>query len=622
MTVADGEWTRTIYDLISSGLYSEAATALVTKATDRIDATDDLMASSSKLLALVGYCQWKAQNYREAALIYKELESRGGPRMIQFSSYLCECLYLAGEVSKAREVAEAALSRLEVCGASSSSNRGLGSSFSNSKPKIIGSYFNEAGSPGCQDVAMTLKHQLLRCHLFQGDVDAAEKAAGDSPWLLGLVHYTSCEYERALECFSGDPESIKSPESLIAQALCHSRISDSAAALAVLDRIPPGVHPFADHLKSSLRGKEGMGLQSCVAGLADVACCNSVARDPALSASEKIARLQGIVQKYTRDVTSLGGDLSRELSIQSAGRSGVNVPGLPSEVLLNLMLLYCGSDVARYDLCGDLAAEYPQLIYSQLDPDQVELIEAVILSKSSPADGRQKASSCLDSILASDKAGKLSQVCVALALAAGSSHWDAEQYSDCFDLLTKYDSQFSRIFESSQMGKLRLAIGHTLFVQQKHEDAIEYYEAALEAGVSSATCNLVVCYVLCGMNEMAESLVHLQADSGLLESSGSAEAVPSSTVNLVVATLYCSKMKFEFGMESLCRVALDTFDTWVYVRRCMVWFLRCIGRRAIVPTDACLEAAFKILRTGCFSSLTGVAQQAEKLKDCLLQLIS
>ena len=171
--------------------------------------------------------------------------------------------------------------------------------------------------------------------------------------------------------------------------------------------------------------------------------------------------------------------------------------------------------------------------------------------------------------------------------------------SDRFEELEVLGAKFSRSTPLSLVNT-----GHMYFVQEKHVEAIKYYQKAIDAVGDSVLdlkpvvfANLCVSLLVVDRNNEAESVFGRIHEAEAV----SCTSLHSCTINLVIGNLYCSQCNYEFGIQRM----IDAFgsdlsklagETWSYTKAVLVSLAaaQTQGTGPII-SDTVLESVFEFL---------------------------
>ncbi|GFH60393.1 hypothetical protein CTEN210_16869 [Chaetoceros tenuissimus] len=283
-------------------------------------------------------------------------------------------------------------------------------------------------------------------------------------------------------------------------------------------------------------------------------------------------------------------------------------PPFPPGTFQNLLILYCQHEC--FDAYMDVIADNGELVQELLDKSIHDFLDTFIMSKSSPEGAFSKFQALLKRLSpnmrslvnAIEEIAEMGETqdlefyeielereldtFIPVLMAMTKILWDREEFSKAESLLLRY----SDICATLNMFNLNL--GHCCFAQEskKLQKSIEYYKTYIESESPDGTlldispivlANLTVAYILSDQNEDAENIIKRIDDE---ESSSKVKDKKDDThhsciINLVLASLYCEKGNYEFGIERLCK-SLHPFqtklgaDTWYYAKRLLLSLLK------------------------------------------------
>jgi tetratricopeptide repeat protein 30 len=289
-------------------------------------------------------------------------------------------------------------------------------------------------------------------------------------------------------------------------------------------------------------------------------------------------------------------------------------PSCPPETFQNLIHLYC--KYRFFDLARELLKTEPQLASKYIQRDEYEYIKALIQEEKQPEEAIKQ----YDTIIASYKKN-LDTIAKKLEQGGGDTEKHsslAEEKKYIIDRLVCVLSNKARIFwEAKDFVKteqvfdevkdyckgseiFNMNMGHSLFMQEeRYDEVIEYYEEIVKKHKDNLNevdifvlANLCLCYILTKQEEKAQQLMNnikSHEDEAIMKNPGSV-LLHYCSVNLVIGTLYCSKMNFEFGLDLIIKhlypieEKLGT-DTWHYVKRCLLSFIEQLTKKQINLKD-------------------------------------
>ena len=197
---------------------------------------------------------------------------------------------------------------------------------------------------------------------------------------------------------------------------------------------------------------------------------------------------------------------------------------------------------------------------------------------------------------------------VKLLMLQAKVYWDKGEYANT----EKFLQQSSEILHDNVVFNENLA--HALFVQEKFEDSIPYYEMLINSHTDAsnllelpaiALANLCVAYVMTNRNEEAEAIMKAiereEEDVMTLNEDAHDKYYHNVILNLAVGTLYCEKRNYEFGIKRICKSLepLDknlSVDTWFYTKRCFLSLAKKVSKLMFFMTDTMHREIIDFLR--------------------------
>lgn len=123
-------------------------------------------------------------------------------------------------------------------------------------------------------------------------------------------------------------------------------------------------------------------------------------------------------------------------------------------------------------------------------------------------------------------------------------------------------------------------------------------------------------------NEEAEDLMRKVERAEELKGNANGHCLHLCIVNLVIGTLYCVKLNYEFGLSRIAH-SLDNAtagerlcpDTWFYVKRCVLGLLTGLAKQTFVLPSVVIEEVLNLLYTCQMYGLTIETSTDEKLDE-------
>lgn len=183
---------------------------------------------------------------------------------------------------------------------------------------------------------------------------------------------------------------------------------------------------------------------------------------------------------------------------------------------------------------------------------------------------------------------------IPVLMAQAKIYWDIENYP----MVEKIFQQSSEFCSEHDVWKLNVA--HVFFMQEtKFKEAIRYYDLAVKKQAdnildvtASVLANLCVSYIMTSQNEEAEELMRQieKEEERCAYQTPDKQSYHLCIVNLVIGTLYCSKLNFEFGISRIIK-SLEPYDkklgpdTWYYAKRCLLALVEALTKHMMVMKD-------------------------------------
>ena len=280
-----------------------------------------------------------------------------------------------------------------------------------------------------------------------------------------------------------------------------------------------------------------------------------------------------------------------------------------TETFRNLLLGYCKFEY--YSLAADLLAEKTDLAAQTMGAPTIDFLDALLLGSTSKEEAYRKfdelckaKSDILRKIKRNiedaqkthdeeqQKRESLEYEAVVgelipILMCQAKIFWDMGKFEFVELLLMKYQE----FCFNDRTWKLNLA--HTLFMQEKMTDAIQWYEPLVLGETSLldveaiVVANLCVAYVVTNQNSLADSLINRVTDEeeqkvkDETNPDQAGKLVHLSIIHLVIGTLYCAHSNFEFGIDYIFKAFNPMHqklnaDTWFYAKKCLLEVIRAL----------------------------------------------
>lgn len=581
-----------IYKDIENGDYKSA----IAKLTKKMSAQENPRAVHS----LLGYCYFQIGNYKESIEMYEYL-SNAYPDYQEYKLYNALCLYKTSKLDSSSRMVQGIddpslsdkVEQLKAAIAFAKNN------FSEAREHLT--------QGGKKNAYSTINEG---CILFkEHKYPEALKKLQEGITLVGGYH-SQLYYNIALCLYkTGKPaESLKFIKSIVEKT--NKMLQDQQQTL------PPG--------SENAKGGEKLAHEVRQSGIIE-----------ALNLKAAIEYERGKIDKSKRVLKELN-DLLTSVGLQKDPTTyhneaivGVNEncaesirkldellhsSGCPPETFQNLIHLYC--KYRFFDLAKEMLSNQPQLAAKYIQRDEYEYIKALIQEEKNPEDAIKQ----YDTIIASYKknldaitkkveqgggdgdkhnslAGERKYIVERLVCVLSNKariFWEAKDFvktEQVFEEVKSYCKE-SEIFNMN--------MGHSLFMQEeRYDEAIEYYDEIVKRHKDNLNevdifvlANLCLCYILTKQDERAHQLMNTikqHEEQAIMKNPGSV-LLHYCSVNLVIGTLYCSKMNFEFGLDLIIKnlypieEKLGT-DTWHYVKRCLLSFIEQLTKKQINQKD-------------------------------------
>lgn len=142
-------------------------------------------------------------------------------------------------------------------------------------------------------------------------------------------------------------------------------------------------------------------------------------------------------------------------------------------------------------------------------------------------------------------------------------------------------------------------MGHAYFIQETNfHEAIKYYQSVFENEEdilnvpASVIANLCVSLIMVQRNPEAQEIIKRveEEEQKALELNPEKQLFHVCIVNLIIGTLYCSKINYSFGIGRVI-VAFQNFhkrmniDTWFYAKRCILALIESMSKQVMIIPD-------------------------------------
>lgn len=569
--IPDGGRTSTIYGLIRDQQYSQAINILLHEL--------QFHPTSRAALSLLAHCYYSQQDFLSAALAYEHLCCHC-PDVADYRFYWAQTLYKSGQYDEA----------LTQCASLSSMQHPFGGELAHLQSMI---HYD--------------RDDLLSS---QAVLDQCEE---DEPVVIGraCLAYKQGKYDQAVQLFN-----------TVLTAAGHA--NDIAYALAAClyeqGQYSAALKHIGDIIEYGVRHHPELSIGAATDGQPTKAVGNTKTLQSTylIEAFNLKAAIEITLQNFDHAKESLSDMPAREevdldsvtlhnqALVSMADNPGENLKKLnfiisdeaghfPKNCFHNLLISYLKYEY--YDLCADILAENTHL-HHLLASKVYEYLECMICIPTNPAEAYRKLNTLGESYIAElRKCTRLIQEArlnggdtdaikallktydttlgdyIPVLMAQCKIYWDLGNYEQVETIL-KQNAEFCSENES-----FKLNVGHCFFMQDnKFKEAIKYYELIIHKNYNSVLkimpiilANLCVSYIMVSENEEAEELMRI------IEKEEEKMNQPHQyyhlcIVNLVIGTLYCSKMNFEFGISRIIKsfepisIKLNT-DTWYYAKK-------------------------------------------------------
>uniref|UniRef100_A0A7S0YW97 Tetratricopeptide repeat protein 30 n=1 Tax=Polytomella parva TaxID=51329 RepID=A0A7S0YW97_9CHLO len=603
-SIADGQYTQTIYNLIKDQKFHEAISILQQELQN--------LPESRAALSLLGYCHYYIGQFEQASQMYEQLVKLF-PDNDDYKMYYAQSIYKAGmyaEASKAALKVEEKQKQVTTL--------------------LVACAYEQEDLPGC-------RRQLDKC--APEDLDTLVNT--------GCVLFKEGHFESARQKFTEAMSSLGyQPELLYNIALCYYKTKQFGNALKNLaEIIERGVR---EHPELSV-GSNTDGVDVRSVGNSQVLKETSLIEAFNLKAAieysmknfdaarEALTDMPPRSEEELDPVTLHNTALINMDSNPTASFKKLNFllqnPPFPPETFGNLLLLYCKPQHAFFDLAADVLAENPQYASRFLSPDLHDFLQAAIMRSNRPEEAfrrfdelstrhvealRKLTKQIQDARIARENEtirkaitayDDALEAYVPVLMAMAAVYWDRDLYS----AVEKVFRQSAEFCSEHEVWKLNVA--HTFYMQDNHfKEAIRYYEPTVKKNADNllsvtaiVLANLCVSYIMTSQNEEAEELmrkVEKEEERAMLEEPGKA-CFHLCIINLVIGTLYCAKGNYEFGISRIIK-SLEPYDkkletdTWYYAKRCFLSLIEMLAKHMTILKDV------------SFAEIMGFLTEAEK----------
>ena len=620
--------TERVYGLIQEKDWAEAIALLS-------ELLEDCGPPSSKpLLSLLGYCQYAAEEYQDAASTYQKVCDLC-PKSAEFQLYLAQSLAKAGATEDANRVV-VALEEEEGL---------LSDELTSSLVRVKLAITADSG-----DLATARK---MVNSILGSDQDSENLV------LASAIAFRQELYEEAYEALSGYSRALDAvgfrPDLAYNMAICSFKLKDYDSAMEVVtDAID---HAYEDHpeLLSHHHHQSADGnpvtdpSYLAVIQQSRLMECFNLKASIEYDSGDKVAAARTLgdmpaILEEDKDAVTLhneaiicdvgGGDLD---GCFKKLQHLISNPSYPPETFANILLQYVQNGYE--DLAATLLADNTDLTYELLSEELYSFLDASLLAATSPDEALtrfdvlgkdiakriRKASKLVgeaenegdDDALATahaqlDDAMK-SYPPVLMAMA--KIHWEKKDY-EAVERLLRGSAEFCPDGKACATN-----LAHAYFMQGKHVEAAICFEPLVQGALTGGSgdesvvldippvvlANLCVSFILSDQNEKAEALMDLveRAEEAVMALNSHAghkdkPLLHLSTINLVIGTLYCQKSNFDFGISTICK-SLEPFeqrlssDTWYYCKTCLLALLDKLSKQMVTVADDVTSQIIRML---------------------------
>ncbi|KAK2727001.1 intraflagellar transport protein 70B-like [Artemia franciscana] len=590
-----GSYTKVVYTLIQEKNFQE-----VIRIAGRFLAENP---RSRAALSLLGFCHYQLQDFQSSAECYKELHLLF-PELPYYQLYQGQALAEGGFYDKA----------LEICAKLSDKNE-------EDKLQLLAFIeYNRGNFRKCNSYVVKIKenwkkyYNLGCCHIQEGNftealtlLNIALNKAGGIPQIMysiALCHYKLKDYTTALKYLGSIVElAIK-----IHPEFCVGLVVDSAGAVTNIE------NTLALHKSAII---ESLNLK---------AACHYQMK----SLNESKEALLDLPPREEHDLDSVTLHNQAILDVEFDAMESCNklqfltASGEPPESLSNLLLML--SKYENFDMAHTTFMQYQEQAQNILPKYLFDFFAAFLMQSSNKEQAYSKMSSLSGRVAENlrkiagrvqdarrqkdesnvrkgiaDYENSLEQF-IPILMAQCRLLWDNENYEGVEKLLRASADL------CGDTDTWRLNLAHTLYMENKYNDAAMLYDEFVRKADRALSmnavvlANLCVCYILTGKNESAENLLKKleQEETQAQMQTPGAKIYHLSIVNLVIGTLYCVKGNYEFGISRILKT-LDPIeqklstDTWFYSKRCILSMLENYIKHMIGVRDAVIEDCLAFL---------------------------
>jgi tetratricopeptide repeat protein 30 len=559
-------YTATIYGYIRDQKYDEAVRILQIELENH--------AHSRAALSLLGYCYYHLQNYGMAVTMYEEL-CKNYPGVDEYQLYLAQSLYKAGQYEAATRKASQLESdqyaqRVHLLRAAAYYEQ----NDMKATRSILEQCMTDDPTTVVFDGAIEFK---------EGNYDSARKKFTDALNILGyqpdiaynvaLCFYKQKQYGNAMRQIAEIIEKgVRDHPELSVGSKSESNADVKSVRNSTVLRETALVEAF--NLKAAIE-YEMKNYKGARDALLDMPPRQEEELDPVSLHNVALMNM---------DVDPNGGFKKLNFLLQN--------PPFPVETFSNLLILY--TKHGFHDLMADVLAENAHLTFQLLTKDFYEFMDATVTLQTSPedayrkydelatkhVDGLRKLTKKIQDARLAQSNDEIKQSLKAydealeefmpVLMAQAHIYWERGNYTQ----VEKIFRQTAEFCSEHEAWKLNVA--HVFFLQgNKYEQAIQYYEPFVKKHQENLLevqaiilANLCVCYVMNTDNEKAEELLRSIEREEEEESSRDPDKrlFHLCIVNLVIGTLYCSKVKLDGATALLYTNALSCITEQLRLR--------------------------------------------------------
>ncbi|XP_061568286.1 intraflagellar transport protein 70A [Cololabis saira] len=596
--IRDGEYTATIYGLITDGQYVEAIHILNGQLQKHT--------KSRAALSLLGYCYYHIQDFANAAECYEQL-TQLHPEVEEYKVYYAQSLYKAGAYSEASKASLA-----------------LDNPSSHTKMVKLQTCIKY-----CEEDYSTVKSLLEQ--LPQEDPDYV--------YSLGCLLYQEGKYEEACKRFTAAMQVLGYKPALSYNiALTYYSLKNYPQALKYVREIMERGrkdHPeFFAGMKTEITDVQSVGNTLALQQSALIEAFNLKAAIEYQLKDMKTAQetLKDMPPRSDEELDPVTLHNQALMNMDTKPSEGfeklaflLQLPSFPPVSFANLLLLY--SKHEYFDLAADVLAENAHLTYKFLSPYNYEFLDALLTSQTAPEEAfrkldemntklteqlRKLAKQVQDAKLSrDDEALKkvlqeydlVQEKYIVVVMAQAKIYWNREN----FQMVQKIFFKSAEFCSEEDTWKLNVA--HVLFMQNKYKEAIGFYEPIVKKHYNNildvsavVLANLCVSYIMTSQNEEAEELMRKieKEEEQVSYDNPDKKVFHLCIVNLVIGTLYCAKGNYDFGISRVIK-SLEPYnkklgtDTWFYAKRCFLSLLENMSKHMVVLRDAVVQECIQFL---------------------------